>query len=78
MSERCEKLVGDDRHRCGKPARYVFSGSYLGATGRVYPMRRALCVLHSGKGYLSEGALPGWVNEVIDLKDRVDTAQGAQ
>lgn len=69
----CDKVIGGDgvsRRRCRKPARYVFTGV---AGQRSLPhavkMRRAYCVLHSGKGLLSEGALPGWVDEVVDLRE---------
>jgi hypothetical protein len=50
-------------HRCQRPVRYVFEGVTAGQ-----PRRVALCVQHSGPGYLSEGALPGWVKSVRDLR----------
>ncbi len=64
----CERMVGPEgrRRRCRRPGRYVFEGR----TGfRLdLPMRKVYCVLHSGPGLLSEGALPGWVESVTDLK----------
>jgi len=66
---RCQKYIDDPRapsglRQCRRPARYVFTG-HAGGEVRV----RAYCVLHSGKGLLSEGALPGWVEQVIDLRE---------
>jgi hypothetical protein len=63
----CDRMVGplNARHRCRRPVRYVFTG--MAGYKRDLPMRRAFCVQHSGPGYLSEGALPGWVDSVIDL-----------
>jgi hypothetical protein len=67
---KCDRLVGSDDHRrpCRRPARYLFSGK--AGYRRDLPMQRAYCALHSGRGYLLESALPGWVDSVTKLDGR--------
>ena len=54
----CDRTING--RRCRNRVRYIFEGAVI---------RRGYCTLHSGKGYLSEGALPGWVEKVTDLRD---------
>jgi hypothetical protein len=51
--------------RCRRPARYLFCGHVA-----LTPKYVAMCVQHSLRAglYLAEGALPGWVERVVDLK----------
>jgi hypothetical protein len=66
------RWTGDTLYRtCLRPARFLFAGtvdrgrdgSLPGRQNRVF-----LCKQHSGPGYLSELALPGWVESVTDLR----------
>ena len=73
----CEAMVDSGRRsqhdgrmltrRCRKPVRFVFTGTVEHRQG-AYTRRLALCAAHSGPGLLSEGALPGWVESVEDLR----------